>query len=252
MKKPLCISFPNGQMAYAVQVDNFVNLSHSCHDLGFQDSRPILSLIGGASKISEADLERLRLLFIQVIAPLVEDLQANVVDGGTDAGVMKMIGQARHQINGTFSLIGVAPVGAVTLPNTIASLSHTEALEPHHTHFVLVPGSNWGDESPWLVQVATVLANTAPSITLLVNGGEISLVDVIENLKVDRKIVVIAGSGRLADEIAFAKHHPESQAREQIAQVVKKPNILLFELSQPMSELAKLLRQLLTPSHSTR
>lgn len=246
MNQPLCISFPNGQIAYAVEVDNFVNLSHTLHDLGLQDSRPILSLIGGASKISEADLARLRLLFVEVIAPLVEELQADVVDGGTDAGVMKMIGHARNQINGTFSLIGVAPVGTVTLPHTVPLSSDTEALEPHHTHFVLIPGSNWGDESPWLVQVASVLANKAPSITLLVNGGEISLVDVIENLKVGRKIVVIAGSGRLADEIAFAINHPESQAREKVAEVVKQNNLLLFDLSQPMSELAHLLRQLLT------
>ena len=248
MKKPLCISFPNGQTAYAAQVDNFAHLSHYFHDLGFQESRPILSLIGGASKISEADLERLRLLFVEVIAPLVEDLHANVVDGGTDAGVMKMIGHARSHINGTFALVGVAPLGAVTLPNTTPTLSNTEPLEPHHTHFILVPGSNWGDESPWLVQVATVLAKKAPSITLLVNGGEITLLDAIENLKVGRKIVVIAGSGRLADEIAFAKHHPQHEAREKVAEIVKQSNVLLFDLSRPMSELGQLLRQLLTES----
>jgi hypothetical protein len=246
MKKPFSFSFPNGQTADAIEVDDFVNLSAALHDLGFQGSRPLLVLVGGASKVSEADLARLRRLFIEVIAPLVEELNADVVDGGTDAGVMKMMGQARREINGTFSLIGVAPVGKVTLPNAVATSSNTEALEPHHTHFVLVPGTKWGDESPWQARVASLLANEAPSVTLLINGGEIALVDVTENLKVGRTIVVIAGSGRLADEIAFARNHPGSEVREQVAKVVQQNNLLLFDLSEPRSGLAKLLRQHLT------
>ncbi len=246
MKKPFSLSFPSGQTADAVQVDDFVNLPTALHDLGFQGSRPLLVLVGGASKVSEADLARLRLLFVEVIAPLVEELNADVVDGGTNAGVMKMMGEARRDINGTFSLIGVAAVGTVTLPNAVPTSSNTEALEPHHTHFVLVPGFNWGDESPWQARIASLLAKEAPSVTLLINGGEIALVDVMENLKVGRTIVVIAGSGRLADEIAFARNHPEFEAREKVAEVAGQSNLLLFDLSQPMSELAKLLRQQLT------
>ncbi len=243
MKKPLSFSFSNGQTAFAVQVDDFVNLSAALHDLGFQGSRPLLVLVGGASKVSAADLTRLRLLFVEVIAPLAEELNAYIVDGGTDAGVMKMMGQARSEINATFPLIGVAPIGTVILPNTNSTSLDAEALEPHHTHFVIVPGSNWSDGSPWLARVATILANKAPSVTLLINGGEIALVDVMENLKVGRPVVVIAGSGRLADEIAFARNHPESEAREKIAEVVQESNLLLFDLSEPMSELVKLLRQ---------
>lgn len=250
MKKPLSFSFSNGQTAHIVQVDDFVNLSAALHNLGFQGSRPLLVLVGGASKVSEADLARLRLLFVKVVAPLAEELNAYVVDGGTDAGVMKMMGQARSQINARFPLIGVAPLGTVTLPNTSPTSPNTETLEPHHTHFILIPGCNWGDESPWLARVASKLAHEAPSVTLLINGGEIALVDVMENLKVGRTVVVIAGSGRLADEIAFARNHPESEARENVAEVIQESNLLLFDLSQPMSKLAKLLRQQLTGNQS--
>jgi SLOG in TRPM, prokaryote len=246
MKKPFSFSFSNGETAHAVQVDDFVNLSAALHDLGFQGSRPLLVLVGGASKVSEVDIARLRLLFVEVVAPLAEELNACVVDGGTDAGVMKMMGEARSEINAKFSLIGVAPLETVTLPNASSTLPNAETLEPHHTHFVLVPGSNWGDESPWLARVASLLANEAPSVTLLINGGEIALVDVMENLKVGRPVVVIAGSGRLADEIAFVTNHPESEARKKVAEVVQQSNLLLFDLSEPMSELLKLLRQQLT------
>lgn len=243
MKTPLSFSFPNGKTAHAVQVDNFVNLSATLYDLGFQDSRPVLVVVGGASKVSTADLARLRLLFVEVVAPLAEELNAYVVDGGTDAGVMKMMGQARSEINATFPLIGVAPIGTVTLPNTNFISPNAAILEPNHTHFILVPGSNWGDESPWQARVASLLANEAPSIALLINGGDIALVDVMENLKVGRPVVVIAGSGRLADEIAFARNHPDSEARENVADVAQHSNLLLFDLSQPLSQLFQLLRQ---------
>ena len=33
--------------------------------------------------------------------------------------------------------------------------------EPNHTHFVIVPGSDWGDESPWITWVASELAAVA-------------------------------------------------------------------------------------------
>ena len=36
-------------------------------------------------------------------------------------------------------------------------------LEPNHTHQVLVPGSSWGEESPWLADIATWLADRLPS-----------------------------------------------------------------------------------------
>ena len=47
-------------------------------------------------------------------------------------------------------------------------------LDPHHTHFILVPGKNWGDESSWIAQIATQLAGDQPSVAVLVNGGKIA------------------------------------------------------------------------------
>ena len=47
-------------------------------------------------------------------------------------------------------------------------------LDPHHTHFILVPGKNWGDESFWIDQIAIQLAGDQPSVAVLVNGGKIA------------------------------------------------------------------------------
>src|SRR5919202_917017 len=157
MEKPFKIAVSNGLTAPAIQVQCPEELSTALHELDLHSPRPILVVVGGASKVSEADLTRLRWLFVKVLAPLAQELGASVVDGGTDVGVMQMMGQARAEIAATFPLIGVTPVGKVALPHRIPSSSKVTALEPHHTHFVLIPGSNWGDESPWLARVASVL-----------------------------------------------------------------------------------------------
>lgn len=203
MEKPFRIATSNGLTARAIRVHSPHDLSTAMGELDFYSPRPILVILGGAGKMSEADLSRLRLLFTQVLAPLVEELGASVVDGGTDFGVMQMIGEARAEISGTFSLIGVTPVGKVVIPNQTPP-EEVAALEPHHTHFVLIPGSDWGEESPWLADVATVLAKGSPSVAVLVNGGEISKKDVSESLRANRPVLAVAGSGRFADALVAA------------------------------------------------
>jgi hypothetical protein len=78
-------------------------------------------------------------------------------------------------------------------------------LEPHHSHVVLVPGTAWGDEAPWLAAVADALADGRPSLTVVVNGGEITYADAAASIVRGRPVVVLAGTGRTADAIADAR-----------------------------------------------
>ncbi|MBD2101731.1 hypothetical protein [Leptolyngbya sp. FACHB-261] len=246
MEKPLQLTFANGRTASAIQVDDSVDLTAALRRMGLQGPRPVLVVVGGASQMTEESLARLQQLFVEVLAPLAKDLDAFVVNGGTDAGVMRMMGQARAKTGAQFPLIGVAPIGTIALPHQPASANQAERLEPNNTHFVLVPGNEWGDESPWQARVASTLAKDAPSVTVLINGGAIALVDVQENVKEGRPVVVIAGSGRLADEIADASLHPEEAARQPVAAVIGSAHLTLFNLSEPIAELGTILRQHLT------
>lgn len=241
MEKPFKIATSKGLTAWAIRVKSLEELPTAMEELELHSPRPVLVVVGGASKMSEADLMRLRAVFVKVLAPLAEKLGAIVADGGTDAGVMQMMGQARAQTAATFPLIGVAPIGKVALPNQVPS-SETTALEPHHTHFVLVPGSDWGDESPWLAQIASVLANGAPSVALLVNGGEIAKKDVSENLKVKRPVLAIAGSGRLADTIADALRG--EQADEQVRELVATGLVQAINLRESFDSLTRLINEM--------
>ncbi|MBT9317540.1 hypothetical protein [Leptothoe spongobia] len=201
-------TFSSGQTAYILDVPDSFTYNKTITALGLTQSSPSIVVIGGASKMSPESKMRVSLLFTKVLAPFAETSQVTVFDGGTDAGVIQMMGQARRNIGGTFQLVGITPKAKVNLPGYSINLNlelksrELTALEENHTHFVLIPGSNWGNESPWLANCSSILAGNYPTITILINGGKISLSDFILNLSVGRQAIIIAGSGRLADEIA--------------------------------------------------
>ena len=211
MAKPSKISFSNGLVAESIRLETSAELASGLHQLGFEGRHPALVLIGGASKLSEPDFDRLQTLFVEVLAPLAQKWQAIVIDGGTDAGVMRLMGQARSAIAASFPLVGVTPIGLVTLPTKVPTMLDAAPLEPHHTHFIFVPGSNWGDESVWIASVASAIASA--SVTVLINGGEITWKDASQSVKADRSIIVIAGTGRTADILAAALYGDSGDAR---------------------------------------
>jgi hypothetical protein len=215
MGRPFELVFSDGLVAYAIRVHNPSELSIALDRLGISRPCPVLALVGGADALNESDMANLYSLFAEVLAPLAEALGTAVVDGGTDAGVIRLMGQARFRTNSSFPLIGVAAAHTIMLPSSTFSPSEVALLEPHHTHFVLVPGSEWGDESPWLGRVASVLAEGAPSVTVVVNGGEITWEDVTRSVEAGRPVVTIAGSGRTADKLAAALGGEETDERAQ-------------------------------------
>ncbi len=223
MEKSFNLTFSNGLSARAVFVHSTATLPLALSKMGLGEPRPTILLLGGASGLQQAELEMLRPLFEGTLAPLAQKLGTYVVDGGTDAGVMLLMGQARAVARGDFPLVGVAAAGTVAFPDSPIDLpcprgdgesSDCWPLEPHHTHFVLVAGSRWGDESPWLTRTAQALRNGATSVAVLVNGGETSWEDVSYSVSAGCPVVVIAGTGRVADALtaALAGKPPEERA----------------------------------------
>lgn len=190
--------------AAVIHIQHPDSLPSALGELDLIESRPTLVLVGGASKLRETDYQRIKSLFTDVLAPLADNLGLYVVDGGTDAGIMKIMGQARMAIGAEFPLVGVAPVDLVNLPNHPTVRPDSTTLEANHTHCLLVPGDRWGDESPWIAHVATQLAQDKPSVVVLINGGAVTWQDAAANVKVGRPVIVIQGSGRTADILATA------------------------------------------------
>lgn len=199
--------------AVCVRVDVPDDLPAALAAGGLSNPRPVLVLVGGAGGLSPAEQARLTPLFVHGLVPAVERSGAAVVDGGTDSGVMRLLGEARAASRGQFPLVGVVAEETVRLPDGGAARDDAADLEAHHTLFVVVPGADWGSEAPWIQRTATQLARTAPSMTVLVNGGDIAFGDAFLSVEASRPVLVIAGSGRSADLIAAALRGETADAR---------------------------------------
>ncbi len=243
MGKPFNVMFPTGFTARVVRVQSKTELPDAFRELGIQPQRPTLVLIGGAGGLGEPELIRLRPLFTGSLAPLAETLGAAVIDGGTDSGVMQLMGQARAEGTYHFPLIGVAVETLVTWPDG-PHRSQTISLESHHTHFVLVLGSNWGDESSWISQLATSLSGQYPSVTVLIDGGEIAWKDVSHSVNEDRPVVVVAGSGRTADSLSAAIHGTGSS--EKAKRLVASGKLQTVDLADGPEALSNAVKQILS------
>lgn len=171
--------------------------------LGLRSPRPVIVLVGGAGGLDDRDADRLRALFADGLVSAAVRCKAAAIDGGTQSGVMRLLGDAHHAAAATTPLIGVAAVGTVTLPGDPPS-DDAVPLEPHHTHFMLVPGDEWGAEAPWIADIATAMTGGMPSATVLVNGGQIAYDDVERSITAGRQVLTVAGSGRTADQLAAA------------------------------------------------
>jgi hypothetical protein len=188
-----------------VMVDRVEELPTALEGAGLAPERAVVVLVGGADGMGEQELHAVGDLLRDTLVPVVERHAAVVVDGGTDSGVMRLIGRARSAAGARFPLVGVAAAGTVAIPGDSGQTSSDAApLEPHHTLFVLVPGREWGDEAPWISDIASVVAGSRPSVTVLINGGQIAYSDAAGSLDRGRPLVVLAGTGRTADAIAEA------------------------------------------------
>ena len=67
---------------------------------------------------------------------------------------------------------------------------------------MLVPGSEFGVESHWIGDAAILLSKGQQSVTILINGGDVSRKDIEVSLENGRPVIALSNTGRLADEIA--------------------------------------------------
>lgn len=198
------INFPDRQ-TLCIFPDERSDLAQAISELGLEGKYPVIVLIGGGIEEQQAEATRRA---IQTISKIAEDMNTVVICGGTDMGVMAEIGQIKSRKHYKFPLVGVAPEELVTWtdgPDSTNFLwwgTQRWQLEPHYSHFILVPGSEFGDESPWIVDAATIVSKGYGSVTVLINGGEISRKDIDLSLEHGRPVIALSRTGRLADEFA--------------------------------------------------
>ena len=190
------IALKRGVTVGAANIENNNEIEEALTQLGIPHPNTTIVLVGGASGIGFLDKFPMRKA-VGIVAKLAQETGSVVVDGGTQAGIMTEIGKQRKRNKFTFPLVGV-------VFETIIMREDAESiLDPNHTHFFLIPGDDWGDESGWISKIATAIARDQKSVTVLVNGGDISRQDVEYSLLERRPTYVMRGTGRVANEITL-------------------------------------------------
>jgi hypothetical protein len=190
------ISLKRGVTVGAANIKDNHEIQEALDKLEIPHTKTVIVLVGGAGGIGFMEKFPMRKA-IDIVARLAEETGSVVVDGGTQAGIMEEIGRQRKRNKFSFPLIGVV------FDNLLMKEEPASILDPNHTHFFLIPGDDWGDESAWISKIASVIAGNQKSVTILVNGGKISRSDVEYSLMEKRPTVVMRGTGRLADEITL-------------------------------------------------
>lgn len=198
------IDFPTQQVLCAFPTQP-ADLDQALSELHLNESFPVIVLIGGEIDAPQADATRQA---IQTISRIVHDMNALVICRGTDMGIMAEIGNIHSKRGYTFPLVGIAPEELVTWKDGPASTkklwwgTQRLPLEPHYTHFILVPGSQFGDETPWVAATAALLSKDRGSVTVLINGEDVSRKAIDLSLKDGRPVIALSRTGRLADELS--------------------------------------------------
>ncbi len=243
------IHFPGGKRARMVAPPAGTGAGAILGALDIQRPDALIVISGGASNLEARLMEPLARLFRDGIALAALHMRAMIIDGGTHSGVMEMMGQGVAEQGGQATLLGVAPAGRITYPGDPEHERADKAtqLDSHHSHFVLVQSDKWGGETETMFSLAQELAQDRAVMTILVNGGLIARDEVLQTVNHGWPLLVIEGSGRLADQIAGLCHGQHSDdTDEKMREILATGDISFFPLTGSPEALQQQIMQVMS------
>ena len=115
---PFAIQFEDGLPAMGIRASHYEDARSLARRLELSESRPVIFVLGGAGGMSADDMETICPFIESILIDYVLDHGVALVDGGTQAGVMQLLGDARQRRSATFPLVGVAPFNLVRYSGT--------------------------------------------------------------------------------------------------------------------------------------
>ena len=239
------ITFDNGNHAVIVTAGRDTDAQTILKSLDIAQPHALIMVFGGAKGLDDSRKARLAELFTDAIAPAAVDVGALVIDGGTQSGVMAMMGEALARDGRGCELLGIAPAGKVTYPGvpSHANIGDCTPLEPNHSHFVLVESDEWGGETDMMFKLAGAL--NVPVATTLINGGSIAGSEALQSVRNGWQLLVVEGSGRFADELSAAVRNGQVTKSVEVSEIARSGRITLFPVSGPAEKLRSELRRML-------
>ena len=235
------VLFPNDNTAKLVHPQANATAAEMIAALALPAPRALVLLNGGTADL-DADLqERLAVALADGLARVVAEEGVTVITGGTDAGVFRLFGQGLARWGATAPCIGVAVAELTAYPGHPQGEA---SLEPHHSHFVLTAGHEWGAETPTMYALAATLARKCPSLAVFAGGGAITLREMAANVAQGRTILLLADSGRNTDAV-LAAAGGEPTANPEMSVVARYPGIVAASVEDTPAQLRETVRRLL-------
>jgi hypothetical protein len=192
------------------------------HGLNFQLSEPVIVLLGVVPAAGDADAQAVREVVAhlcdEVIGPLGQRHSVAVVTDGADGGIAGMIGQTRAAFK--FRLIGVK--------RATESDEEGENVDLHHSHLLTVRCSSDAEATAARLVAAQALAREIGpvhyrAIVVLLGGDQSTWNDVRMVMHARLPLVIVEGSGGIADEIARVRTYQGVMNRPYIWSVESPP-----------------------------
>lgn len=253
------IRFPGGHTARALAVSPGTSAEEILRCLSLSPARALLIVNGGTANNTSTSQSRVEELLSEGLARLAAKEGLTALTGGTDVNLFASFAEGLSRWGNRATCIGVAVGPLVTWPGRAAAENPSPAdgepapLEPHHTHFALVDGKDWGDETPTMYALAASLSRACPSVAVFAGGGEITLREMQANADQDRPMILLAGSGRVTD-IVLGLEPPATAEAQRLARLVEQTNvrnrgnIIPFDLTQSPIDLYEQTQRVLFPS----
>lgn len=226
------IFFSDSKSAKFVRVSSNVNIARLIEALDLGSPRSLLILNGGTAKIEGDFTKNLSKLFDELAFILIRE-RITVITGGSNAGIFSLFGKALQRSGGpTAPCIGITVAGRTTV----------NKLEPNHTHFILVEGDSWGDETVVMYRLADELAKNVPSLAMFAGGGEIAISEMKENVSQNREMILLAGSKGSTHKLIEAKiHRDKTEPRFDL--ILSEGRMTEFNINGSLEEFKKLIYQ---------
>ena len=213
----------------------------------------LISVTGGALSLKMSDKQKM--IFQRGLISAASTTNAWIMTGGTDTGVMQMVGKTLQESNLDVPCIGVVPWGIVAdreklaradngaVHNYVGATFHSDdpcktrvALDPNHTHFVFADSGNsgsdaFGDEIELRSQLEDCVCKSSktrmetrancveamtPMVLVVVGGGMGTLRTIVHTLQNERPVVVFGDGGGAGAHIREFHNKYNQIARERI------------------------------------
>ncbi len=249
------IAFPDNHIALAIRPLPSQKAEAIVEALALKPYKAVFLILGGVDAIDEKLIPQLTKLFVLGIARAASESAAVIIDAGGKAGTSALMGKGVASRGIKSNLIGVAPASKLIFPNAPTG---ELAAESNHSRFVLAEGNEWSCETSMRFELTNALVDPTtsniadspakkvklPSLAILVNGGKLSINEALRTVRQNIPLIVIEGSGGMADQIAAAwKQKATLPEDPEMAEIIADGNIQIHSLNNPINAIERLIQR---------